>query len=1005
MGEGLYTVDAEGRLTTMNRAAENLLGWTFGEIRGRNMHDVAHHHYPDGRPFPAEECAGLEVLRERRTLTNHEDVFIRKDGTFFDVIYSSSPLNSVSGNVIGLVVVFRDITERKKARGLLERYRILSEKSGDIIWFMRLDGSFVDVNHAAVETYGYTRDEFLQMSVRDLRHPNEVAEFQNQLDSARGAGTHFETVHMSKDGTLIPVEVKANSSDFGGERLIMAIVRDITERKRADEALRKSEELFSRFMQHLPGLAWVKEVDGRYVYANDAAERTFGTPRERLYGELDANLFSPDVAEAFVANDQRALAEGTGVQSVETLEHKDGALHHSIVSKFPIFGPDGTVQFIGGMAIDITDQMRAEEALRESEERLQLAQRAGNVAIFDWNIATGKTHMSENIGLLYGEMPQDTPPGEPFWNKYLHINDLGRVKRRLGKALRPGGNEFRDEFRIVGRDGSTRWIEAIARISRDASGAATRMYGVNMDITARREAEEKVRLSENQLKLVTNAIPALISYVDNTEHYRFVNQKFTEWFKMSTDEIIGKGPRDVFGARAYKVLKPHINAALSGQNFAFETVLDYEKIGRRYVHVSYIADVGADGTVYGYYGLTQDLTDLKHSEDLLRSSEERLGLMMDSFTEYAIFSMDVDGRIDSWNKAAEVIFGYSHDEILGRSSDILFTSEDIARGVPATELRTAKKKGRSSYEGWHLKKDGIGFFASAEMMPLYVGDELTGYAKIASDLTEKKRRSEELQRAHDELELRVKERTRELAASNSALVQEMGEREVAERQKIDLLRRLVTSQEFERRRIARDLHDTLGQRLTALRLKIASLGEISTGHTEIAARVGRLQEIAQQLDSEVSFLAWELRPSALDDLGLRDAVGAFVDEWSRHYEISADFHSAGLANERLDRDAETHLYRITQEALNNIVKHAQANHVTVMLERRNDSVILVVEDDGKGFDPVEKAGSADSEKSLGLIGMSERAALVGGEVEIESARGKGTTIYVRVPFGPTDSSI
>src|SRR5258708_35254367 len=226
----------------------------------------------------------------------------------------------------------------------------------------------------------------------------------------------------------------------------------------------------------------------------------------------------------------------------------------------------------------------------------------------------------------------------------------------------------------------------------------------------------------------------------------------------------------------------------------------------------------------------------------------------------------------------------------------------------------------------------------------------------------------------------------------------MEDREVAEGQRIDLLRRLVTSQEFERRRIARDLHDQLGQRLTALRLKIASLTEASGDTEQFASRVARLQEIAEQLDSEVSFLAWELRPSTLDDLGLRDAVGAFVNEWSRHYEISADFHSTGLSKERLERETETHLYRITQEALNNIVKHAGAKHVTVLLERRDESVMLIVEDDGKGFDPAEKADSADLSKTLGVIGMGERAALVGGEVEIESAPGRGTTIFVRVPF-------
>lgn len=998
MGEGLYTVDAEGRVTSMNPAAERILGWTFHELRGRRMHDVTHHHHRDGTPFPAEECAGFKVLTDGTPLTNQEDVFIRKDGTFVDVVYSSSPLRAPNGEIIGLVVVFRDITERKKAEGLLERYRLLSETSGDMIWFTRPDGSFVDINRAAVETYGYTRDEFLSMNVRDLRHPSELREFQVQLDAAGIGEAHFETVHISKNGTAIPVEVMANSSDFGGERLIMSIVRDITGRKRADEALRKSEELFSRFMEYLPGLAWVKDLEGRYIYANDATERAFGVSQKDLYGKTDDQVFIAETAAQFKQNDQRTLEQGTGLQTIETLEQDDGLLHHSIVSKFPILDADGRIGHIGGIAIDITDRIQAEAALRESEERRQLAQEAGNVGVFDWDIIAGKTYWSETMWSFYGDEPADQNPDEEFWSAHLHENDRDRVKLNIRSVLDSNDNEFRDEFRIVRSDGSIRWLEARAKVSRDGSGTATRMYGVNTDITTRKEAEEKVRLSDNQLRLVTNAVPALISYVDKKEKYRFANERFTDWFGIPTDEIIGKGPLDIFGPEAYRVLKPKIDDVLSGKKCTFETVLKYKGVGDMYVHVSYIPDIGADGTIHGYYGLTQDLTDLKRSQDLLRSSEERMGLLTDSFTDYAVFSMDKDGRIDSWNKGAEVIYGYSQDEVLGRFYEFIFTSEDIARKVPLQEMRNARRKGRASYEGWRLKKDGSRFYSSAVMMPLYVGKTLTGYAKIGSDLTEKKRHAEELQRAHSELEVRVKERTKELAESNAALMQEMQEREIAEKHRIDLLRRLVSSQEFERRRIARDLHDQLGQRLTALRLKLASLGEVSVGDEHFFPRVQRLQEIAERLDSEVSFLAWELRPTALDDLGLMDAVAAFVNEWSRHYEISTDFHAAGLSKERLDREIETHLYRITQEALNNIAKHANAKHVTVLLEKREQNVILIVEDNGKGFDTGKKRVSNKSGEGLGLVGMGERAALVGGDIEIESAPGKGTTIYVRVPF-------
>jgi PAS domain S-box-containing protein len=152
------------------------------------------------------------------------------------------------------------------------------------------------------------------------------------------------------------------------------LVTDITERKRLEgelrrraEQLQESERRFTRFMQHLPGLAWIKDLQGRYLYANDAAEKAFRTPREALYGKTDEEVFPPETARQFRENDRRACSGGTGVQVIETLEHEDGTLHHSVVSKFPIAGLGGEPSLVGGMAIDITDRLRAEEALREAD--------------------------------------------------------------------------------------------------------------------------------------------------------------------------------------------------------------------------------------------------------------------------------------------------------------------------------------------------------------------------------------------------------------------------------------------------------------------------------------------------------------------------------------------------------------------------------------------------------------------------------------------------------------
>ena len=286
------------------------------------------------------------------------------------------------------------------------------------------------------------------------------------------------------------------------------------------------------------------------------------------------------------------------------------------------------------------------------------------------------------------------------------------------------------------------------------------------------------------------------------------------------------------------------------------------------------------------------------------------------------------------------------------------------------------------------------------MAPLHDGTgRLIGYAKIARDLTRQKQAEEELRRQHEELESIVAGRTAELAEANEALRFEMAQRQRIEEERVALLQKVVTSQEDERRRIARDMHDSLGQQLTALRLKLASIKNDKFLDGRIAESLETLQEMGRRIDSEVNFLVWELRPTVLDDLGLVAAIDSYIREWSKHFAIQAEFHAGRFPrSERLDPTTETNLYRITQEALNNVYKHAKAQSTNVVIEMRKGELVLVIEDDGVGFDTDAAARVQESGRGLGLVGMSERAAIIGGTVEIESAPGGGTTIFVRVPI-------
>lgn len=283
----------------------------------------------------------------------------------------------------------------------------------------------------------------------------------------------------------------------------------------------------------------------------------------------------------------------------------------------------------------------------------------------------------------------------------------------------------------------------------------------------------------------------------------------------------------------------------------------------------------------------------------------------------------------------------------------------------------------------------------AELIPYRAAaDSTDGVILTFIDFTRRKHAENETREAKEGLE----RHTVALMGANAALQAEVGERQRAELERGQLLRRIVFTQEEERRRIAREMHDQFGQQLTVLKLKLDKLKEDCGEHENLCEQVEILQTVARQLDADVDNMVWEMRPTALDDLGLQVALSSYFQNWSKHVGVPVQLHASGMDKDRLTPEVETALYRIAQEALNNVAKHAQAASIAVVLERRAHQVSLIIEDDGVGFHAQQVYDGEG--KGLGLIGMRERAALVGGTVEIESQPNGGTTVVVRIPVPP-----
>jgi len=396
-------------------------------------------------------------------------------------------------------------------------------------------------------------------------------------------------------------------------------------------ALRESEERFTRFMQHLPGLGWIKDAAGRYVYANDAAVQAFGRPRSELYGQTDADLFPADTASLFRENDGRALAAQGAVQTVETLTHPDGTVHHSLVSKFLIPGPDGEPALIGGVAIDVTDRRRAEDAQRESEERLRLTLDAGQVGTWDWDIPADRVAWSARVYEFHGLTPGTFGGRVADFAALIHPDDRDRVAEAIRRAVEEG-EPYSGEFRIVRPTGEVRWIATHGRVLRDAAGRPLRMIGATTDVTERRQAEQALRASEERYRTLFETIDegfcvceVLVDEAGSPHDYRFVEINPAFESMSGLERAMGRTARELVPNLEEFWYETYGRVALTGEPVRFEHRVEALD---RWFDV-YASRVG-DPSEYKIAIVFTNITARKRAEEALQESEARFRAFADT---------------------------------------------------------------------------------------------------------------------------------------------------------------------------------------------------------------------------------------------------------------------------------------------------------------------------------------------------------------------------------------
>lgn len=521
-----------------------------------------------------------------------------------------------------------------------------------------------------------------------------------------------------------------------------------------------------------------------------------------------------------------------------------------------------------------------------SEQAFRASLEHAPIGVFQADAQGGYCAVNERWCHIMGLSPAEA--AGDGWLAAVHPEDREAVQQLWHDTI-VSGKAFALEHRCRTPEGKIIWLFTSASALRDGCGATIGYLGTVVDITERRDVEEKLR----QLRTVLER---------QVEH--------------RTRDLV----------RTNRELVQQVEERTKAQ----------EDLKRQLLRKS----------------------ELLATQAALLVSEEQFRLLVQSVTDHAIFMLDPNGYVATWNAGAARISGYTAEEIIGRHFSLFYTAEDVSAGKPACALRDAERGGHMEEEGWRLRKDGSQFWASVGLTALRSSDgTLRGFAKVSRDMTARKNAEITLQRSGEQLRA--------------------------------LTSRLQAVQEEERTRIARELHDHIGQSMTSLLIGLRTL-ELASSLEEAVAESARLRRIAAETVNDVRRLAHAIRHSVLEDLGLETALRYQAEQFTETYGVQVDIYANGL-DQRLPAAAEAALYRIAQEALTNVAKHAAAKMVSILLHRSGPDVHMIVEDDGCGFEMETVAPSVASMDRLGLYGMRERVAKLHGSLQIESAPGRGTT--------------
>lgn len=1014
---GIALSDQNGKIIEANTRFIDMLGYTKEEILSMNFADFTH-----AEDAEKEIALFHEILAKKRDDYRLEKRFITKDGSTLWVDLSVACTRKTDGAADTFFGMAIDISKQKQAQQILleneEKYRALFNQSMDGIYIHDFTGKILDVNPAACEQSGYTYEELTNMTIFDahpLNSTNPSREEALKIWKAKDFGqpSFFLVDHQRKDGTVYPVEIAASRVEYGGKRLLLSLVRDITERQRSQQELYDSYALLNNLTAQVPGVVYQYRL-----YPDGSSAFPFSSPGMYTIYEVTPEEVREDASPVFTrihpddydyiveTINESAKNQTTYESEFRVILPKQG-LRWRYCHAQPELLEDGSTLW-HGIIMDITERKNNQQELNSQKERLTNILEGTNVGTWEWNVQTGETVYNDKwAGIIGYTLEELSPLSVDTWTKYVHPEDLKKSNVLLQKHFRGELDYYHFESRMKHKNGDWIWVLDRGKVvSWTDDGKPLWMYGTHQEITKQKKIEEEIirqnqecealneelRQTNEELFESQNIIreseekfrslfenQSVVQFIIDPETLRIVeaNEAASNYYGWTKDELQSMQIGDI-NMLDKEMLKIKMEEAKSTRNFHFEfkhrkkdgTIVDIEVfsskvpiLGKEYLH-----------------SIIYDITEKKKNEHLI----SLLGHSVEQ-SPVSVLITNKNGKIEYINKAFTKISGYTADDVIGKTPDMLNSGKMPDKTYE--ELWETILSGKT-WTGELLNKNKVGelYWISTVISSIKNKEgEITHFVSVREDVTEKKKMIKEL--------ITAKEKAEESDRLKTVFLNNMSHEVRTPMNGIMGFSGFLAKPDItpEKRQYYANIVSNSCNQLLHIIDEILEISQLETKQVKPEIVEFYLNDLLMELFSIYDLRAKERKIPLYLKKELPDANSMIRTDKSK-------------------------LIKILGNLLENSLKFTNDGFIEFGYYLESGKTILFVKDTGIGigtesfetiFQRFVQEENTSSRNFGGLgIGLSiakENVELMGGEITLESEKGKGSTFYVSFPFLPVQT--